>query len=388
MDLELTDEQTLAQRVADDAAGARLAGRRDGAHRDAEQRARLWAALVDFGARVDDEGSGRSSCASRPACSARIWPPSPFLGSAALRYARAASDGRRVWRSATTRSVDAGAGRDWSVGRDAWTPGEGAGRRARRRGRPLRGRRLRGRRARARRRGRAGRSSRSLARRRRPAARRDVRRRRAREAADARRRARRPIGALLAAAESVGAAERHARGRARLRGRAPPVRPHDRQLPGAAPHPGGHVRAPASAWSTVLYAAAALDDDLPEAQQTAAVAKAYVARAAREVAHGALQVFGGIAFTEEHQAHRFLRRIVVREQQFGDAAHHERELGRARSRAVRPGTESAGMTETGFNDPTAQRLERISDRRRAGASSARCSPTSCTTRAGATATSR
>ena len=82
-------------------------------------------------------------------------------------------------------------------------------------------------------------------------------------------------------------------------------------------------------WSTVLYAAAALDDELPDAQRTAAIAKAYVARAAREVAHGALQVFGGIAFTEEHQAHRFLRRIIVREQQFGDAAHHERELGRA-----------------------------------------------------------
>ena len=68
--------------------------------------------------------------------------------------------------------------------------------------------------------------------------------------------------------------------------------------------------------------------------QTAAVAKAYVARAAREVAHGALQVFGGIAFTEEHPAHRFLRRIVVREQQFGDAAHHEREIGRALAAAA------------------------------------------------------
>jgi alkylation response protein AidB-like acyl-CoA dehydrogenase len=58
------------------------------------------------------------------------------------------------------------------------------------------------------------------------------------------------------------------------------------------------------------------------------VAKAYVSRAAREVAHGSIQVFGGIAFTEEHPAHRFLRRIILREQQFGDAAHHERELGR------------------------------------------------------------
>ena len=112
----------------------------------------------------------------------------------------------------------------------------------------------------------------------------------------------------------------------------------------------------ASAWSTVLYAAAALDDELPDAQRTAAIAKAYVARAAREVAHGALQVFGGIAFTEEHQAHRFLRRIVVREQQFGDAAHHERELGRA----LAVSRDGARMTETGFNDPTAQRLERIS----------------------------
>jgi alkylation response protein AidB-like acyl-CoA dehydrogenase len=84
----------------------------------------------------------------------------------------------------------------------------------------------------------------------------------------------------------------------------------------------------ASSWSTVLYAAAALDDGVDDPELTASVAKAYVARAAREVAHGAMQIFGGIAFTEEHQAHRYLRRIVVREQQFGDAAHHERALGR------------------------------------------------------------
>jgi alkylation response protein AidB-like acyl-CoA dehydrogenase len=88
-----------------------------------------------------------------------------------------------------------------------------------------------------------------------------------------------------------------------------------------------HVRQ-ASSWSTTLYASAALDDGLSGAAQTASVAKAYVSRAAREVAHGSMQVFGGIAFTEEHPAHRFLRRIVVREQQFGDAAHHERTLGR------------------------------------------------------------
>jgi alkylation response protein AidB-like acyl-CoA dehydrogenase len=91
-----------------------------------------------------------------------------------------------------------------------------------------------------------------------------------------------------------------------------------------------------SSWSTVLYAAAALDDGLEGALETAAVAKAYVSRAAREVAHGAMQVFGGIAFTAEHPSHRFLRRILVREQQFGDAAHHERELGRALARRAEP----------------------------------------------------
>ena len=65
-----------------------------------------------------------------------------------------------------------------------------------------------------------------------------------------------------------------------------------------------------------------------DALQTASIAKAYTARATREVAHGALQVFGGIAFTAEHPAHRYLRRIIVRGGQFGTAADHERSLGR------------------------------------------------------------
>ena len=84
----------------------------------------------------------------------------------------------------------------------------------------------------------------------------------------------------------------------------------------------------ASSWSSVLYAAAALDEGADDAARTVSIAKAYVSRAAREVAHGAMQVFGGIAVTAEHPAHRYLRRIIVRERQFGDAAHHERALGR------------------------------------------------------------
>jgi alkylation response protein AidB-like acyl-CoA dehydrogenase len=84
-----------------------------------------------------------------------------------------------------------------------------------------------------------------------------------------------------------------------------------------------------SSWSSVLYAAASLDEHEPDALWTASIAKAYTTRATHDVAHGALQVFGGIAFTAEHPAHRFLRRIVVRGSQFGTARDHERAIGRA-----------------------------------------------------------
>jgi alkylation response protein AidB-like acyl-CoA dehydrogenase len=136
------------------------------------------------------------------------------------------------------------------------------------------------------------------------------------------------IGALLAAAESVGAASRMLEDSCGYAA--------ERRQFG---HPIGSFQAlrhlladmyvrQSSAWSTILYAAATLDLESEEAAETASIAKAYVARATREVAHGAMQVFGGIAFTAEHQAHRFLRRILVRNQQFGDAAHHEQILGR------------------------------------------------------------
>src|SRR3954471_24739298 len=137
------------------------------------------------------------------------------------------------------------------------------------------------------------------------------------------------IGGLLAAAEAVGAAGRLLEDARRYAG--------ERRQFG---RPVGSFQAlrhlladmyvrHASSWSSVLYAAAALDEGVAEAPRTASIAKAYVSRASREVAHGAMQVFGGIAMTDEHPAHRYLRRIVVREQQFGDAAHHERALGRA-----------------------------------------------------------
>jgi alkylation response protein AidB-like acyl-CoA dehydrogenase len=91
-----------------------------------------------------------------------------------------------------------------------------------------------------------------------------------------------------------------------------------------------------SCWSTVLFAAAGLEEGTDDALQTASIAKGYVSRAAQDVAQGALQVFGGIAFTAEHPAHRFLRRIIARGQQFGDARHHERAIGRALVRGSQP----------------------------------------------------
>lgn len=81
-----------------------------------------------------------------------------------------------------------------------------------------------------------------------------------------------------------------------------------------------------TAWSTVLYAAGALDEDLEDALATASVAKAYASPAARRVAEGALQVFGGVGFTWEHDAHLLARRVLECERRFGDAIDHERIL--------------------------------------------------------------
>jgi alkylation response protein AidB-like acyl-CoA dehydrogenase len=154
------------------------------------------------------------------------------------------------------------------------------------------------------------------------------------------------IGALLAAAEAVGAAGRMLDDACRY---AAERRQFGRTI--ASFQALRHLLADmyvrqAGSWSSVLYAAAALDEDAEEAPRTVSIAKAYVSRAAREVAHGAMQVFGGIAVTAEHPAHRFLRRIIVRERQFGDAAHHERALGRALAAGAVPDPNALAVPET------------------------------------------
>jgi acyl-CoA dehydrogenase len=82
-----------------------------------------------------------------------------------------------------------------------------------------------------------------------------------------------------------------------------------------------------AAWSSVLYAAAALDERLPGAGEAASIAAAYGARASRRVVEAALQVLGGIAFTWEHDVHLLQRRVLACERRFGDALYHEARLG-------------------------------------------------------------
>jgi len=92
-----------------------------------------------------------------------------------------------------------------------------------------------------------------------------------------------------------------------------------------------------TAWSTILYAAAAIDDGLEDASEASSVAKAHAARVVREITEGAMQVFGGIAYTWEHDVHLLARRALAAERRFGDAIYHERVLG-ARIAARAPGT--------------------------------------------------
>jgi alkylation response protein AidB-like acyl-CoA dehydrogenase len=92
-----------------------------------------------------------------------------------------------------------------------------------------------------------------------------------------------------------------------------------------------------TAWSTVLFAAATIDEDQERLPETVSIAKAHAARAAKIVVEGALQVLGGIGFTWEHDHHLLHRRVLECERRFGDAAHHERRLGTLLSRRAAPG---------------------------------------------------
>jgi alkylation response protein AidB-like acyl-CoA dehydrogenase len=84
-----------------------------------------------------------------------------------------------------------------------------------------------------------------------------------------------------------------------------------------------------TAWASVLYAAAALEERTEDAAMAAAVAKAHGATATKTVAEGALQIFGGVGFTREHDLHLLYRRALECAERFGGAVEHERRVADA-----------------------------------------------------------
>jgi alkylation response protein AidB-like acyl-CoA dehydrogenase len=84
-----------------------------------------------------------------------------------------------------------------------------------------------------------------------------------------------------------------------------------------------------TAWAAVLYAAAALEERTADADAAVAVAKAHGAAATKAVVEGALQVFGGVGFTLEHDLHLLYRRALECAGRFGGAVEHERRIAAA-----------------------------------------------------------
>ena len=74
------------------------------------------------------------------------------------------------------------------------------------------------------------------------------------------------------------------------------------------------------------YAALALGDGLPDADEAVATAGAYVDDAFAHLSGEALQLHGGIGFTWEHDVHLFVRRAKVNQVLYGDGVWHRERL--------------------------------------------------------------
>ncbi|ONH31065.1 acyl-CoA dehydrogenase family protein [Pseudofrankia asymbiotica] len=72
----------------------------------------------------------------------------------------------------------------------------------------------------------------------------------------------------------------------------------------------------------VLYAAHAVDAELPDAELAVAVAKAKAGDAAQRATAAMIQYHGGIGYTWEHEAHFFYKRAKRLVATFGDAGEH------------------------------------------------------------------
>jgi alkylation response protein AidB-like acyl-CoA dehydrogenase len=80
-----------------------------------------------------------------------------------------------------------------------------------------------------------------------------------------------------------------------------------------------------SARSATYYAAWALNENDPAADEAISIAKAYCSEAARLVGNSGIQIHGGIGFTWEHDLHLYYKRAKSNELLFGDESYH-REL--------------------------------------------------------------
>lgn len=89
-----------------------------------------------------------------------------------------------------------------------------------------------------------------------------------------------------------------------------------------------------NAKSLTYYAAWAIDENMPDAAQAAAMAKAAASDAGRKVCAAGIQLHGGIGMTWEHDLHLYLKRAKADEVALGDAAWQRERIARL-------------MTETG-----------------------------------------
>jgi alkylation response protein AidB-like acyl-CoA dehydrogenase len=78
----------------------------------------------------------------------------------------------------------------------------------------------------------------------------------------------------------------------------------------------------------VLHAAWAADDGDPDERHLAALRLKAIAGRLATVGDSAIQVLGGIGYTWEHDAHRYLRRLLGWSVAFGSASSYQVELGR------------------------------------------------------------
>jgi alkylation response protein AidB-like acyl-CoA dehydrogenase len=77
-----------------------------------------------------------------------------------------------------------------------------------------------------------------------------------------------------------------------------------------------------------VAAAHALQDESPDAPELVSAAKAFVADSGIDLAQNCWQVFGGIAYTWEHDFHLYLRRLTANASLYGEPAWHREHICR------------------------------------------------------------